>query len=183
MAKSPTPYRALTPERRLSLVTSALAKHKGARTLYSQRLAAKGGGFRAATLMSWPVDKLAREFVRLNAQTPQDELELLQLLYEASGAGLVEPGELLVSRERDREALIAASIALSDAAGHVEAPEIAAEDLRSASAALGNVPRSSVTPAMLLSGPVDLRRTVIPPFHTLKLCWSVRPPISKSSEK
>ncbi len=62
--------------------------------------------------------------------------ELLQLLYDASGAGLVEPGELLVSRERDRDALIAASIALSDAAGHVEAPEIGAEDLRSASAAL-----------------------------------------------
>ncbi len=81
MAKSPTPYRALTPERRLSLVTSALAKHKGARTMYAQRLAAKGGGFRAATLLSWPVDKLAREFVRLNAQTPHDELELLQLLY------------------------------------------------------------------------------------------------------
>ena len=81
MAKSPTPYRALTPERRLALVTAALAKHKGARTLYSQRLAAKGGGFRAATLVSWPVDKLAREFVRLNAQTPQDELELLQMLY------------------------------------------------------------------------------------------------------
>ena len=80
MAKSPTPYRALTPERRLSLVMSALAKHKGARTLYSQRLAAKGGGFRAATLISWPVEKLAREFVRLHAQTPQDELDLLQLL-------------------------------------------------------------------------------------------------------
>lgn len=81
MAKSPTPYRALTPERRLSLVTSALAKHKGARALYAQRLAAKGGGFRAATLLSWPVDKLAKEFVRLNAQSAQDELELLQLLY------------------------------------------------------------------------------------------------------
>ena len=81
MAKSLTPYRTLTPERRLMLVTSALAKHKGARTLYSQRLAAKGGGFRAATLLSWPVGKLAREFVRLNAQTPQDELELLQMLY------------------------------------------------------------------------------------------------------
>lgn len=81
MAKSPTPYRALTPERRLSLVTSALAKHKGARALYSQRLAAKGGGFRATTLMSWPVDKLAREFVRLNAQTASDEHELLQMLY------------------------------------------------------------------------------------------------------
>jgi hypothetical protein len=81
MAKSPTPYRALTPERRLTLVSSALAKHKGARALYAQRLAAKGGGFRAATLVTWPVEKLAREFVRLNAQTAQDELELLQMLY------------------------------------------------------------------------------------------------------
>lgn len=81
MAKSPTPYRALTPERRLTLVSSALAKHKGARALYAQRLAAKGGGFRAATLVTWPVEKLAREFIRLNAQTAQDELELLQMLY------------------------------------------------------------------------------------------------------
>lgn len=81
MAKSPTPYRALTPERRLTLVSSALAKHNGARALYAQRLAAKGGGFRAATLVTWPVEKLAREFVRLNAQTAQDELELLQMLY------------------------------------------------------------------------------------------------------
>lgn len=61
---------------------------------------------------------------------------LLQLLYDASGAGLVNPADLLVSRERDRDALISACIALSDAAGHTEAAEIAAEDLRSASAAL-----------------------------------------------
>jgi len=46
-----------------------------------QRLASRPGGFRLVTLQSWPVDKLAREVVRLKAETPQDELELLQLLY------------------------------------------------------------------------------------------------------
>jgi tRNA modification GTPase len=61
---------------------------------------------------------------------------LLRLLYDASGAGLVNPSDLLVSRERDREALVSAAIALSDAAGHTEQAEIAAEDLRAASAAL-----------------------------------------------
>jgi len=62
--------------------------------------------------------------------------ELLDLLYEASGAGFVNAAEVLVSRERDREALIQARIALSDAAGHMNEAEIAAEDLRRASAAL-----------------------------------------------
>lgn len=62
--------------------------------------------------------------------------ELLGLLYDASGAGYVNAAEVLVSRERDREALIQARIALSDAAGHVNEAEIAAEDLRRASAAL-----------------------------------------------
>ena len=51
-------------------------------------------------------------------------------MFRASDAGV------LVSRERDRDALIQAQIALSDAAGHVHEAEIAAEDLRSASAAL-----------------------------------------------
>ena len=59
----------------------AIVNHKGARALYAQRLVAKGGGFRAATLMSWAPDRLAKEIVRLNAETAQDELELLQLLY------------------------------------------------------------------------------------------------------
>ena len=49
--------------------------------MYAQRLVSRGGGFRAATLMTWPADRLAKEVVRLNAETPQDELELLQLLY------------------------------------------------------------------------------------------------------
>ena len=38
-------------------------------------------GFRAVTLQSWPPERLAREVVRLNAESAQDELELLQLLY------------------------------------------------------------------------------------------------------
>lgn len=49
--------------------------------IYIQRMIAKGGGFRAVTLQSWPADRLAREVVRLNAESAQDELELLQLLY------------------------------------------------------------------------------------------------------
>lgn len=62
--------------------------------------------------------------------------ELVQLLYDASGAGFVNAAEVLVSRERDRAALIEAQIALSDAAGHVNEAEIAAEDLRRASSVL-----------------------------------------------
>ncbi len=62
--------------------------------------------------------------------------ELLELLYQASGAGQVRAGDLLVSRERDRDALIAAAVAISDAVGAVELSEIAAEHLRAASSAL-----------------------------------------------
>jgi hypothetical protein len=58
-----------------------MSANRDARTLYIQRLVARGGGFRAVTLQTWPVDRLAREIVRLNAQSSQDELDLLQLLY------------------------------------------------------------------------------------------------------
>jgi hypothetical protein len=62
-------------------VTHAVKSGREMRAQYAQRLVARGGGFRAATLMSWPPDRLAREVVRLNAESAQDELELLQLLY------------------------------------------------------------------------------------------------------
>jgi tRNA modification GTPase len=62
--------------------------------------------------------------------------ELLDLLYQASGASQVRAGELLVSRERDRDALIAAATAISDAEGAIDRSEIAAEHLRTASYAL-----------------------------------------------
>jgi tRNA modification GTPase len=48
----------------------------------------------------------------------------------------VQASELLVSHERDREALVAAVISLGQVAGHLESTELAAEDLRQASFAL-----------------------------------------------
>ena len=74
-------YRALSIPRRVALVQHAVTNFKGTKAMYAQRLVAKGGGFRAATLVTWPADRLAKEVVRLNAETAQDELELLQLLY------------------------------------------------------------------------------------------------------
>ncbi len=76
-----SPYRSLPPARRVELVTHALKSSREARMLYVQRLVQKGGGFRAVTLMSWAPDRLAREVVRLGAETPQDELDLLHHLY------------------------------------------------------------------------------------------------------
>jgi len=74
-------YRALPAARRVALLQHAITNFKGTRALYAQRLVAKGGGFRAATLMTWPAERVAREVVRLNAESAQDELDLLQLLY------------------------------------------------------------------------------------------------------
>lgn len=61
---------------------------------------------------------------------------LLERLYEASGAGSVQASGLLVSHERDREALLGAVQSLGEAGGHLAEPELAAEDLRRASAVL-----------------------------------------------
>lgn len=61
---------------------------------------------------------------------------LLERLYEASGAGSVQASELLVSHERDREALLSAVTRLGEVEGHLERSELAAEDLRQASFAL-----------------------------------------------
>ena len=78
---TPSPYRSLPAARRAAIVTQAIKLHRELRALYAQRLVARGGGFRAVTVQSWPVDRLAREVVRLNAETVQDELDLLHLLY------------------------------------------------------------------------------------------------------
>ena len=76
-----SPYRSLPSARRVALVTHAITSNRDVRALYSQRLVARGGGFRAATLNTWPADRLAKEIVRMNAQSAQDEIDLLQLLY------------------------------------------------------------------------------------------------------
>lgn len=62
--------------------------------------------------------------------------ELQQLLYDASGAGVANVADMIASHERDREALSAAKLALSDAVAHLNEAELAAEDLRRASFAL-----------------------------------------------
>lgn len=77
-----SPYRALSPEKRLALVTHKIKSSREARALYVQRLIArKAGGFRAVTIQAWPVEQLAREVVRSRAESPEDELDLLHLLY------------------------------------------------------------------------------------------------------
>lgn len=81
MTTTPSPYRSLPPARRVELVTSAIKSAREMRAVYVQRLVARGGGFRAVTLQSWPADRLAREIVRLNAETASDELDLLHHLY------------------------------------------------------------------------------------------------------
>jgi hypothetical protein len=78
---TPSPYRSLPAERRVALVKYALKANRDARAVYVDRIVSKGRGFRAVTLMSWPADRLAQEVVRLRAESPQDELDLLQLLY------------------------------------------------------------------------------------------------------
>jgi hypothetical protein len=78
---TPTPYRTLPAARRVALLTHLLTTHRETRAVYIQRLVSRGGGFRAVTMQPWPADRIAREVVRLNAESAQDEVELLQLLY------------------------------------------------------------------------------------------------------
>ncbi len=77
---NPSLYRALPAARRVALLTRLLTERKDARAVYAARMA-KRGGFRAVTLSLWPPAKLAQEVVRLNAQTADDEIDLLQTLY------------------------------------------------------------------------------------------------------
>lgn len=77
----PSPYRTLSPDRRLALVTHAIKASRESRAVFIQRLASRPGGFRLVTLQSWPADKLAREVVRLKAETSQDEFDLLHHLF------------------------------------------------------------------------------------------------------
>ena len=76
-----TPYRALPAERRLLLLRHAISSSREVRALYIQRLSALPGGFRIVTLQSWPAEKLAQEVVRRRAEKPEDEADLLHLLY------------------------------------------------------------------------------------------------------
>lgn len=76
-----SPYRTLPVARRFELVTRAIKSSKDMRAVMVTRMVARGGGFRPATLLQWPADKLAREIVRLGAENADDELNLLNMLY------------------------------------------------------------------------------------------------------
>jgi hypothetical protein len=76
-----SPYRSLPVSKRVELVLLDLTTSKDSRALYIQRMVARGGGFRPVTLRTWPVEKLAKEIVRLNLESFQDELGMLQTLY------------------------------------------------------------------------------------------------------
>src|SRR3954465_4924496 len=75
-----SPYRTLPTERRVALVVHTIKASKEGRAIFVQRLAARGG-FRVTTLQQWPAEKLAAEIVRTKAESSNDELDLLHLLY------------------------------------------------------------------------------------------------------
>lgn len=76
-----SPYRTLPVERRVALVHHLVRADRAAHATFVSRIVAKGGGFRAVAVAKWPTDRLAKEVVRMQAETPQDELDLLQTLY------------------------------------------------------------------------------------------------------
>jgi hypothetical protein len=77
---TPSPYRSLPADKRVALVTHAIKSSREAKALYVQRMMARGG-FRQVTLMQWPPEKVAAEVVRTKAESSNDELDLLHLLY------------------------------------------------------------------------------------------------------
>lgn len=78
---NPSPYRTLPTDRRISLVAHDIAHNRDSRDGYIGRIVARGGGFRPEKLRKWPPEQLAREVVRHNLETPQDELGLMIALY------------------------------------------------------------------------------------------------------
>src|ERR1044071_6203399 len=77
---NPSPYRSLPAEKRVQLVTHVIKASKEGRAIMVSRMMSRGG-FRAATLQRGPPEKLAGEIVRMKAETGNDELDLLHLLY------------------------------------------------------------------------------------------------------
>src|SRR3954471_12433670 len=75
-----SPYRSLPAEKRVQLVTHVIKASKEGRAIMVSRMMSRGG-FRPVYLQSWPADKLASEIVRMKAESGNDELDLLHLLY------------------------------------------------------------------------------------------------------
>jgi hypothetical protein len=75
-----SPYRSLPPEKRVQLVAHVIKASREGRMIFVQRMMSRGG-FRPVTLQQWPPEKLASEVVRMKAESSNDELDLLHLLY------------------------------------------------------------------------------------------------------
>jgi tRNA modification GTPase len=91
----------------------------------------------------------------VSAMTGAGIAALLAFILDASGARHSHAADLLVSHEADRVALVAAHIALSGVASNLDRTELAAEQLREASAALerllGRMDAESVLDRLFLS--------------------------------
>ncbi len=74
--------------------------------------------------------------ISVSAATGDGVAALLNRVLDISGTRSINPASVLVSHEADRIALLTACSALRDAASDVGAPELAAENLRRASASL-----------------------------------------------
>lgn len=82
------------------------------------------------------IGRVPRAGLTVSVETGEGIDALLERLYAVSGAGLVRASDILVSHERDRDSLLAAVRALLRVKDHIDRPELAAEELRGASAAL-----------------------------------------------
>lgn len=82
------------------------------------------------------IGRVADADLHVSAASGAGITELLDLLYDISGAGLVRPAEILVSHEQDRAALLGAVMELSRTLEEIDRIELAAERLRLASLAL-----------------------------------------------
>ena len=76
-----SPYRSLSADRRVALVTHDISRNRDSRDGYIRSIVSRGGGFRPEKLRKWPAEQLAREVVRYSLETPHDELGLLIALY------------------------------------------------------------------------------------------------------
>ena len=125
---NPSLDRARPSAKRVALLTRLITERKDARAVYIARMA-KRGGFRPVTLMQWPAAKLAQEVVRMNAQSADDEVDLLQALYVD-----LEPA---IQADFLRAAGVKADGAVIDEA--LEAPYCDAESVAKAAAAIQSI--------------------------------------------
>lgn len=79
--KTPSPYRSLPVEKRVTLVMRDIDSSPASKERYVRLVVARGGGFRLETVRKRSSEQLAKEVVRYALETSHDEFGLLQALY------------------------------------------------------------------------------------------------------